>query len=77
MKVITKVIDKATDLLSDCLKNDAMIEQFPEIKDNIDYAQELLLGLMIELENFERTMILKYWKCHKDNKADSMLKSMR
>jgi len=46
-----------------------------KVKDHLDHAQELLLNLMIDLEDFEKSLILKFWECARE--PNSTLKSMR
>jgi len=46
-----------------------------KVKDCLDHAQELLLNLMLDLEEFEKSLIIKFWQCAKQD--NSLLKSAR
>jgi len=46
-----------------------------KVKDRLDYAQELLLNLMISIEEHEKRLVIEFWDCAKQ--PNSTLKSAR
>ena len=68
MQAITKILDSSTDELSKALriiwedqKRLASDTDFKEIKEHLDYAQQMLLNLMCSLEDFGKKIALEFY----------------
>jgi len=61
MHMILSILDKATEWISECLKNDKFVEElktkYPDEYDKINWAQELLLHLFYALKDFDKQLI--------------------
>ena len=56
------MLNKATEYLSECLKNEAFVKavvrEYPEVFNNINWAQDILLTLFYKLKELDKELMI-------------------
>ena len=68
--MLLPLLDKVSEYLSACLKNNKFVEnaghKYPEVLDNLDSAQEIILELFYKLKDLDADLLVRNIDLAKD-----------
>ena len=60
--MLLPMLNKATEYLGECLKNEAFVKavvrEYPEVFNNINWAQDILLTLFYKLKELDKELMI-------------------